>query len=571
MNRRHAGFLLAAVLLLSALLCQLEAQSFVAPVMKEGERLYKEKEYAKAEKKLRMVIRLDRRHARAHYFLARIYLEAEALRDTSLALSFYQKAKRYKLEYTEITPKIAILDAHGPQRRLSAAEAAALLENQGAGPDLEGMDTATASVQDTTAGVLVQVEEVGPEPEGVPDAAEAGPTTVAADPDSTLEAAEPVVEKAPAIIESARQGVVPAQPPSADQGRVASAQALRSEPLIVAPAETASTSYQQAMADVPEDDREVLEAVLVPPDTRLGGCLEAEEMGEKLDFGCKQTLQVFRAGTEMCLRKIERGLYEEADGFANDVKRVAPDFWQGYYLKALIFLDQDDPVTAEDWWKEVEARRFLQTFRWPNLRTQIVTDPKVRLQIFLADGRRHIQAGNWIEADDVLIKTQDIENLDYDDPEVAVMDAEVSFRLGEIALYLKDCETAVDYLQDGIDDGHRPSNAQILLDEARECAAESDHIVEIPPADIKDMEIAGIPRGFGSVRLHLGGKEYIEMHAETRLGGQRVEDTKQLDDHAYYVQGGRIYRIWFNIRRQLRRAFLHEASAAVLVGVIVLL
>lgn len=326
-----------------------------------------------------------------------------------------------------------------------------------------------------------------------------------------------------------------------------------------------------------QDSVAVAKAVL--PDmggTELGKVLEKEERGEPLDYSERYRLQVFREGSKMAQRKIDRRLCDEAEKFAWAVTKVASDSWYGYYLMTRIYLCKDDNISAKAEWKKVKSSksRFAPSTDWPDLEEYIITDPKELLERYLEYARKMMDRRTWLDADKTLQKTEDIEDLPST-PSVESAFAEVDFRLGVIAYHLKDYEKAIEDMEAGLAAGYDPPRQYRQLIEQAKAKADKereDTSIEPTPLAVQPMPFPGLGRGYGSVRLNLR-KDYFAALSQTNLGGQQYGPTTLIPNqvNTYVIQGGRIYHIDFDRRRQLRRAVLQAASSLGLIGLFLLL
>lgn len=502
------------------------AQDLESMLIKDGERLFELKNYREAESRFKKLVLIRPKNALGYYYLARIYLEAGPLQDSTKARTYYARAKQYKIEFKGKIKRIEALEREGPEQIPVAPEI----------PTASPQERVSQEEQETT-----QDAQVSPEGgEGPP----------------RPEESVPALEPPPAV-----------RPPPA------------SPPLEIGLPKTEDLYPEETGQEEEESLPEEIDSEVLPniKETRLGEILAKEERGESLNYDERLALQVFREGSKMCIRKIQRGLCDEGRGFAKDVIRVAPDFWQGYYLMALVALEcEEDFVEAKDWWTKAEATGYALSRDWPDLAEQIITDPQELLKRYLGYARKHMKNENWIEAEDVLIKTQDIEDLPSSES-VRRAFAEVDFRLGEIAYHLKDYEKAIEDMEAGIEGGYRQKDTQQdtqqLIRKARTAKDSVDNLpVERKAIAVEPMRFSGLARGYGSVRLDLK-KDYFTAVATTNLGGGRSEPTRELDGQTttYEVQGGRVYTIEFDRRQQLRKAVLQGISAVALIGLLLIL
>ena len=78
--------------------------------LKKGAGHLKRGKYKEAKKEFDKTIALDKNNAVARYYLTRLYLEAEALRDTSKAIVTYNRAKELGLKFEGEIKKIVALE-----------------------------------------------------------------------------------------------------------------------------------------------------------------------------------------------------------------------------------------------------------------------------------------------------------------------------------------------------------------------------------------------------------------------------------------------------------------------------
>lgn len=504
--------LLAVVGMLMAGVAPCVAQDHEAMLTAEGERLFEAKKYPEAEKTFKALLRIRPKNAFGHYYLARIYVEPGALQDSVKARSHYAKAKQYKIEFKGKIEPIPALDIEGPPPVSAAPE-----NPPGAPQEPPPPQTATE----------VQPSPIPAEAPGPPPRTEPAVQTPVRVPEFPPPVEEPVAEDA------------------------------RQE-------EEIQDSVAVAKAALPDMEG-----------TPLGEMLEKENRGEPLDYSERYRLQVFREGSKMAQRKIDRRLFDDAEKFAWAVTQVAQDSWYGHYLMTRIYLAKDDNISAKAEWKKVKSSKskFVPSTDWPNLEEYIITDPKELLDRYLEYAREMMDRRTWIDAEQMLTKTQDIEDLPSS-PSVMTAFAEVDFRLGVIAYRLKDYEKAIEDMEAGIAQGYNPPRRdRQLIEQAKADKGREDNMPLDPtPLAVQPMHFTGLARGYGSVRLNLQ-KDYFDSVARTNLGGQRSEPTTQVTNQAntYEIQGGRIYNIDFDRRRQLRRAVLQAASSLTLIGLFLLL
>jgi tetratricopeptide (TPR) repeat protein len=591
-----------AILLLCALLtlsmgtpCSAQG-GIVQMELQEGEKLYGKKKYQDAEGKFKLVLRVTRkRNSRAHYFLARIYLEAEALRDTNKAQEHYKKAKRYRIKFEGRVEKIAVLEKRKIEEDRPSIEEMEILEDkQIENKEIGEEGKEEASAMESGAGTD-SVLAGGPEP---PDA------------DIPLSEEEPIPsdqrsqgavvptyegkEGMTSAADEATGGLQRDEVSTITSFREDSQAAEREEERTVRTIRAGESDQRQVPAPLvsaenyrAENERvafsrgeEEISGVGITAEdaaaklkSGLGECLRREKMGLPLDFGCKYSLHVFRVGGLMWQRKVDKGLYPEAEQFARDVIRVAPNFWVGYWLMAVTYLKRGDLVSVKNWWERAKRRDFVVVKNFYNL-DPFILEPKEALHNSLLAGRRLMDTDteeekDWIAAEDALMAVQNI-NFTTKDDDIKKMLAEVYFRIGEIAYHLQDYEVAVQYLKYGIRQGYRPRHAGRLIEEAEKWA-----VYEWPMdprlLSVHPIQFPEFPRGFGSVHLNLGGRKFLEVQTEIKEGKTQAKSAQELDAHIYGVAGGRAYKMVFDIRKQLRKAALQGGSAVLLMGILLML
>ena len=238
-----------------------------------------------------------------------------------------------------------------------------------------------------------------------------------------------------------------------------------------------------------------------------------------------------------------------------------------------IDLKRGDLVSVEDWWERAKRRDFVVVKNYYNL-DPFILEPKEALYNSLLAGRRLMDTDteeekDWIAAEEALMAVQNI-NFTTKDDDIKKMLAEVYFRIGEIAYHLQDYEVAVQYLKYGMRQGYRPRHAGRLIEEAEEWAV-YEWPVDPRPLSVHPIQFPEFPRGFGSVHLNLGGREFLEVQTEIKEGKTQAKSAQELDAHIYGVAGGRGYKMVFDIRKQLRKAALQGGSAVLLMGILLML
>ena len=301
-------------------------------------------------------------------------------------------------------------------------------------------------------------------------------------------------------------------------------------------------------------------------DSKIGKILERRDLiGEKnLSYSDRLNLMVFESGTQMCLRLIERREFDLARQYAEDVIFVAPDFWYGYYLMTSLYLAQDDMVNAKVWWELTLLHGYEPTPGFPPLK---VLPPEEQLAKLLNDADELMSERRWPEADAMLMRTQDIQDL--------AMTADVVERLGradimmgEISLELQDFEWAIESLE------FAESTPEVKRLIAR-AQAGKDSLESIPFVrswiPVRPMKYRGISGAPGVVGLVLG-RDYLETQATGELGGGRSERVAvTAADGQYLVEGGRAYRVEFDVRRQLRGAVTYGITVATLLSLLLVM
>ena len=302
-------------------------------------------------------------------------------------------------------------------------------------------------------------------------------------------------------------------------------------------------------------------------DSDFGEILERRRLfgEEQLSYGDRLKLMIFESGTQMCLRLIERREFDRARQFARDVIFVAPDYWMGYYLMTSLYLAQDDMVNAKIRWEDTLRKGYRSTPRFPPLE---VLPPEKQLAKLLHDASQLMAERRWPEADATLMRTQDIQDLALT-AEVVEKLRRADIMLGEISLELQDFEWAIEILEFA----DPTPEVKRLLARAQAGKDYQDSIPFerswIPVRPIKYRGISGAP---GVVSLVLG-HDYLETRATGELGGGRSERVASIaaDGHDYLVEGGRAYRVEFDVRRQLRRAVTHGLTVVALLSLLLMM
>jgi len=591
-----------AILLLCALLklsmgtpCSAQG-GIVQMELQGGEKLYGKKKYQDAEGKFKQVLRVTRnRNSRAHYFLARIYLEAKALRDTSKAQNHYQKAKRYRIKFEGQIERIAVLEKGKIEKdRPSIEELGALaggsIENEeageGGGEEILVMESDAKTSSALVGGSeppdvdlpLSQEEPIPPDQksQGAVVPAYEAEEGMASSADEATDGLQEDEVRTTADFGGEEEGT------EREEKRIVSTIRAREKDQSQEPVPLVSgENYREKNKRVTfaRGESEISGVEITSEDAAaklesgLGECLRREKMGLPLNFGCKYSIHVFRVGALMWQRKVDKGLYPEAEQFARDVIRVAPNFWVGYWLMAVTYLKRGDLVSVEDWWERAKRRDFVVVKNYYNL-DPFILEPKEALYNSLLAGRRLMDTDteeekDWIAAEEALMAVQNI-NFTTKDDDIKKMLAEVYFRIGEIAYHLQDYEVAVQYLKYGMRQGYRPRHAGRLIEEAEEWAV-YEWPVDPRPLSVHPIQFPEFPRGFGSVHLNLGGREFLEVQTEIKEGKTQAKSAQELDAHIYGVAGGRGYKMVFDIRKQLRKAALQGGSAVLLMGILLML
>jgi len=533
-----------SVLLFTTEASDAQLEFIIENALKKGAGHLKREKYKEAKKEFDKTIALDKNNAVARYYLTRLYLEAEALRDTSKAIVTYNRAKELGLKFEGEIKKIVALEEveEKEEDRPKSAEMAAFGQEE-------------------------KIEEERENAQPVDDIERAEQETIAA-----LPAEPPQVGVAPPVAGPESLSPIPAITKHSEGIQLLPVETI---PDILAKTELEIEGEVELFA---QELAEVDTATLIPPDSRLGKVLEKRRLGQALTAGEKHTLHTFEEGSKMAMLKIRRSLLDEARDFSRQVVLVAPSSWMGHYLMARVHLAEDDRIRAKNEWKKVEERQFRPSRDFPDLGSLIGMDPLDQFKRHLGFARQQMKELRWVEADDELLKIQDIPNDEL--PDTRMMDrmfAELDFRLGECAYHLKDYSTAIEQMATGIDDGYLPpnlrSNPRKLIELAETSLTEEELNWQTvrDTVDVEPIQV-GQGRSYGSVRLAFGSYDYMPVKARTQLAAGSVENMRQLEGqkHHYQVRSGQAYNMSFDLRRQLRKAALHGFFALLLTGSLLL-
>lgn len=280
----------------------------------------------------------------------------------------------------------------------------------------------------------------------------------------------------------------------------------------------------------------------------------------------RMILQIWTAGIQMAVRKVEQRQYDEARRYAKDVMFVAPDHWVGYYLMAICYWEEDDRIAARNWWKQAKALGFVPEPGWKDYTAEIEQDPTEVLRDYMRYARDMKGQGKWIEAEKFLLRTQNIQDELPDEPWVRQDLAEVSFMLGEIAYELQDWEECVA----NMDFAEMEGISQSRVAKKRTHCEEQGRIPRPPriPVEPQPPEFDAFGP-YSSVRLDLGRSYLAFEFREVRSGGKSGRKARALDDPTEFeVQGGRAYRVALDIAAQLRRAAAHAVFTALTMSIL---
>jgi hypothetical protein len=529
LRTRMMGFIIAVCL---GFFSSGECQSPEEMMLQDAIRKYEREEYEAAHKQLNKLLSVfDEKNPVGHYYMALIYMTDGPLANGDKARFHYLKAKGYDLKFVGKIEPISQFEEEPQQEGPSSAEMAQMGQDAEEQPDDES--------------IVVQVEDKGSETIGDMDidGNSIGNSSVDAERGSTPTANSPVA------------GVSP----------------ITSTALSLAERISNTISTQEDLSG--ENVVDIEEIIRQMPDNEIGRIHDKLYREESLTQGEERTLHVFSVGVELCLRRIKDGRLEEAGEFAEDVQYVAPTLWHGYYLMARVHEASRDFVRAS-----VEIQQAHKYGYNPEVAGEefpeiiVFNEPMEQLRHFLSEGRRYMSRDEWIEAEDMLMLTQDVEDLPGTD-EVYALFSEIDFRFGEIAFHLADCETAVGYIEIAIEDGY-PATAKDrqLLSDASDCAEiQREVIVDQRPITYEPLQFAGVGGAYGDVHLDVRGKDFIDINSRTLLGGDRSRRLRPIEGeraHTYLVQGGGAYRMEFDMRNQLKKAVIHSGSALLIIGLL---
>jgi hypothetical protein len=531
LRARLTGFIIAVCL---GFFSSGECQSPEEMMLQDAIRKYEREEYEAAHKQLNKLLSvLDEKNPVGHYYMALIYMTDGPLSNEDKARFHYFKAKGYDLKFDGKIEPISQFEEDPQQEGPSSEEMAQM-----------GRDAAVqpAEVLPADESSIAESEDKGSETDG----------GVGIDSELT---------------EDSSVGAKGGNPKMASSPEV-EAPSVPSDTLSLAERFSYAISTEDDLSG--EDAVDIEEMIRKMPDNEIGRILDKVDQDEPLTQGEERTLHVFRVGIELCLRRIEAGRLEEAGGFAEDVQYVAPALWHGYYLMARVHEANRDFVRASVENQQAQKYGYLPTQQFPPI--IVFDEPMEQLRHFLSVGRKYMSRDEWIEAEDMLMLTQDVEDLPGTD-DVYALFSEIDFRLGEIAFRLEDCETAVGYMEIAIEDGY-PATARerLLLSEASDCAEfQIEVVVDQRPITYEPLQFVGVGGAYGGVHLDIRGRDFMDINSRTLLGrdsSRRLRPTEGERAHTYQVQGGGAYRLDFDMRNQLKKAVIHSGSALLIIGIL---
>lgn len=469
--------------------------------VEEAIRLYENGKSEDALSLFASLVKIRKNNATVHYYLARIYA-VDPMKDMEKARFHYDQAKKLKLNFQG---NIAPIDVLAPVVDDTPS-------SRGLPDPLHTVKVIEPSLQDSTSDETVSVLVV----------ADTLPSSRVPDPVHSTEVEEP------------------------------GAQEIGKDQPVSLPMDEVGIDH--------DNDALRIEALA---DTDFGQILRKEKSQGKLALTPleRRTFEWFDKGLEECLRRIERGDYKRATQYAGHVIHAAPDFWHGYYLQARIHLEQEDMVNAKRSWEAVEARHYNPSPMYPSLAAEIIADELSLFNHYVERAERHLRNKEWIEADAVFLKAEDVEGYAYTEEVTKKLDA-VDYMMGQIALELEDYNHAVERLEDLLETEEPPSGTQQLLDRARAKKDSVDNIsVERIHIDIAPPEWRSLAGAYGIIKIDTG-KDYVASsmsHAE-RSRIRTISQTVAAGQGVYPVEGGRVYKVEFDKRNQLRNAAVHGLS-----------
>jgi|GEM_PF-2071212 len=507
-----------------------ECQSPEELMLQDAIRKYERADYELSHKQLNKLLSvLDEKNPVGHYYMALIYMENGPLANRDKARYHYKKAKDYDLKFVDKIEPISLFEEEEQEDEPSSEEMAKMGRESEEQPDEEIVtaDSGASGSESTSESDLANYSTDGSHADAK---------------DSQIKTPGPIIEKTSSATPSS-----------------------------LSLTESIANSISTEEVDFSKDDgADIEEMIRKLPDNEIGRIIEKLDQKESLTQGEERTLHVFRVGIELCLLRIENGRLEEAAEFAEDVQYVAPRLWHGYYLMARVHEENRDFVRASVENQQAQRFGYLPTQEFPEI--IVFDEPLEQLRHFVSGGREYMGREEWVEAEDMLMLTQDVEDLPGTD-EVYALFSEIDFRLGEIAFHLEDCETAVGYMEIALEDGY-PATARErqLLIGASDCAAlQQEVIVDVRPIAYEPLQFAGLGGAFGDLHLDIRGQNFMDIQSRTLLGGERSRRLRPIEGeraHTYLVQGGGAYRMDFDIREQLKKAAIHSGSALLLIGIL---
>ena len=512
---KNKNVILTLVLILSGIVDSAFCQSIEERILQDAIRKFDKQEYQEAHKQLsKLTSVLDEKNAVGHYYMARIYASDTSFFDLRKSRDHYERAKKYGLFFA------------GDIKQINQFEGKNSVGDKAENDGYTGETQANVSETDNE-------DEIA----------------------ETSQPQEPIAEQDKNQAAEVRNPSYSNQPTSNNPPEIA-VESVSNSPIV--------------NIDRFQEEVDIEKAIRLLPDNEIGRILTKQSRKIQLTMGEERSLHVFRVGVELCINRIGEGRFEEAIEFAEDVKFVAPKLWHGYYLMARLYEANRDFVRASEEIKMANEFGYQPTREFPPI--VVFEEPVDQLKYFLSVGTRYINQGRWVEAEDMLMLTQDIEDLTGTD-EVYAIFSEVDFRMGLIAFHLEDCSTALDYMQIAIDDGYKPTKAdQIKVSDAAECAElQEDTIVDKRRIEYERLRFVGLGGAYGEMKLNIKDKSYIDVDAQSLLGNGRSRDLANLEagqEYVYLIQGGGAYRVEFDIRNQLKRAAIQGASFLTLLSLL---
>ena len=114
-------------------------------------------------------------------------------------------------------------------------------------------------------------------------------------------------------------------------------------------------------------------AVKMLKQTRIDRLVEKERRGEELTHQENCSLRAFEEACLLCKREIEKGQLEGAQEFSKLATSVAQKHWKGYYLMALLSIEQGNSDEARRMWSKVIDIGFTGTSDWEDLNPNFST------------------------------------------------------------------------------------------------------------------------------------------------------------------------------------------------------